>query len=265
MKKQYQGAVFLDFDGTLVDEQKKIYTPTETTCQALKQLQERGYLVGLATGRSKCYVPQTPIDFDCYITTNGAYAQVDGQAVCNHFIEEEELTRLFSYFDQEDIAYVAESQDHCYVSNMESRRYLSLMELFHIDTTHYHPLSSRQGEPINKLMVMYHERNEVDKLKARFGDRYEITSHRDVNSSDMGKRGINKGVGIQAVIQALGLELENTYAFGDGENDYDMLRQAGHGIAMGRHVTMLEDVAEFITATVSEEGIFQGLRHFGLV
>ena len=59
-----RGIVFFDFDGTLVDETARIYRPTAATKEALRQLKENGYLAVLATGRAKCYVPETGIAWE---------------------------------------------------------------------------------------------------------------------------------------------------------------------------------------------------------
>ncbi|MBR5467596.1 MAG: HAD family phosphatase, partial [Firmicutes bacterium] len=69
----YKGALFFDYDGTLIDRTEKIFYPTEKTIKALEYLQSEGYIVCLATGRSLSYMPETGIDFDCVITDNGGY------------------------------------------------------------------------------------------------------------------------------------------------------------------------------------------------
>ena len=59
--------------------------------------------------------------------------------------------------------------------------------------------------------------------------------------------------------------MENTYAFGDDNNDEEMLKTVGHGVAMTPHAKVLESVAEFITKSVEEEGVSYGLKHYGLI
>ena len=54
MGQQYNGAVFFDYDGTLADESAHISTPTPKTMEALKELRDNNYMIGLATGRPKC-------------------------------------------------------------------------------------------------------------------------------------------------------------------------------------------------------------------
>ena len=73
----YRGIVFFDYDGTLADKKEGIYLPTKTTIEAIKRLRENKYLTVLATGRALCYVPDMGIDFGGYVTSNGAYAEIE--------------------------------------------------------------------------------------------------------------------------------------------------------------------------------------------
>ena len=54
-------------------------------------------------------------------------------------------------------------------------------------------------------------------------------------------------------------------AFGDGENDMDMLRFAGVGVAMGNACDAVKAAADYVTDTVDNDGIEKALRHFGLI
>ena len=54
-------------------------------------------------------------------------------------------------------------------------------------------------------------------------------------------------------------------AFGDGENDMAMLRFAGIGVAMGNGSDLLKRKADYVTASVDDDGIEKALLHFGLI
>ena len=54
-------------------------------------------------------------------------------------------------------------------------------------------------------------------------------------------------------------------AFGDGENDIDMLQFAGVGVAMGNADEKVKAMADYVTDTVENDGIEKALRHFGLI
>ena len=54
-------------------------------------------------------------------------------------------------------------------------------------------------------------------------------------------------------------------AIGDGENDIDMLRFAGIGIAMGNAPSQVKETADYVTDHIDEDGVMRALKHFGLI
>lgn len=54
-------------------------------------------------------------------------------------------------------------------------------------------------------------------------------------------------------------------AFGDGENDIDMLEFVGLGIAMGNGSERLKEAADFVTKKSSEDGIEFALKKYGII
>ena len=56
-----------------------------------------------------------------------------------------------------------------------------------------------------------------------------------------------------------------TMAFGDGQNDIEMLRHAGIGVVMGNAAEEVQAAADYVTASVDEDGVSRALRHFGLI
>lgn len=46
-------------------------------------------------------------------------------------------------------------------------------------------------------------------------------------------KGFSKGTGILKVCEMLGIDINDTYAFGDSNNDISMLKTVGHAIVMG--------------------------------
>ncbi len=84
-------------------------------------------------------------------------------------------------------------------------------------------------------------------------------------STDVLPSGGSKAEGIKKVIEKLPFDREDTYAFGDGLNDLQMIEFAGTGVAMGNAVPELKKIADFITKPVDEDGIQYAVEALGLL
>ena len=71
--------------------------------------------------------------------------------------------------------------------------------------------------------------------------------------------------GIDKYIAGLGLTREEIMAIGDGENDMDMLKCAGIGVAMGNAKDHVKAVADYVTVDVDDDGVMKALKHFGVI
>ncbi len=264
-KRQYKGAVFFDVDGTLVDERKKIYKPTEATKSAIEKLRKNGWLVGIATGRSKCYIPDTGIDFNCYVSCNGAVAEIEDKVIFNDCIKAEEILRLAGYFGKNRIAYDIETRDVCYYDENREDLLRAIMEVFHIDGAAFVPYRSGSAFAANKMMIAFDRGEQFEEIKSDLSGEYQVIRHHKNNSADIMRIGMSKAVGIKAVIKFAGIDIADTYAFGDDVNDIEMLAAVGCGIAMTPHSASLEKTAKMFTGGVDEEGISSALTKLGLI
>ena len=75
---------------------------------------------------------------------------------------------------------------------------------------------------------------------------------------------INKGVGLRAACDAIGIGVEEAIAFGDSENDIEMLRVAGMGVAMGNADEAVRAAADMTTLSNNENGIAAALSRLSV-
>ena len=76
---------------------------------------------------------------------------------------------------------------------------------------------------------------------------------------EIGQAGHSKASGIERLCASLGIAKEDTYAFGDSAND------VAQGIAMGNGTDVAKNAAEFVTTDIHKDGIWNGLKHYGLI
>ena len=69
-----------------------------------------------------------------------------------------------------------------------------------------------------------------------------------------------KATGIMKALELLNIPIENSYAFGDGNNDIEMLSSVGCGIAMGNASDEVKGYAKFVTDTVQNDGVALGIE-----
>ncbi len=263
--KKYKGAVFFDIDGTLVDERLGIVSPTAATKDAMKKLKQNGYLVGVATGRSKGYMSDLGIDFNCHIYSNGAVVESDGVVIVNESIPPEELDRLVDFLNENKFSYDVETYDRCYYSAAGHDLLVKFLETFSVDYSDFKPFESSEGLDVNKIVIAFDDTEMFEKLAREFEGEFVVHRHHGYNSGEVCRLGISKATGIQAVIKCFGIDIQNTYAFGDDENDVDMLSAVGCGIAMTPHSPKLDGVAKRFTLGVGEDGVAKALTELGLI
>ena len=114
-------------------------------------------------------------------------------------------------------------------------------------------------------------RNPEDMKRFReTSDRYFYCIDRDVAGGDylceLVPLGYTKASGIRWVQDYFGVSREDTYAFGDSNNDLTMFEGVGHGIAMGNcDSPLLLARAEYVTGRASEDGLAAALRHYRII
>ena len=82
----------------------------------------------------------------------------------------------------------------------------------------------------------------------------------DIISKDGGK-----DHGIRKILEVHGFTREESIAFGDSDNDLEMLEFAGIGVAMGNAAESVKEVADYVTSHIDEDGIWNACKHFELI
>ena len=73
---------------------------------------------------------------------------------------------------------------------------------------------------------------------------------------------MTKGAGLQFLAEQLGFTRDGRVAFGDGENDVELLEWAGYGVAVANAHRRVLDVADLVCPPVDEEGVAQVIEAF---
>ena len=110
-------------------------------------------------------------------------------------------------------------------------------------------------------MVAREDRPRVTaEVNAALGPQITCDGHGGEGTFELYPTAISKAKGVSVVLGQLGLDANDAYAFGDGENDLEMIRFCGHGVAMGNAEEVVKAEADLICPPVWEDGLAQILR-----
>lgn len=123
-------------------------------------------------------------------------------------------------------------------------------------------VGSYNGENVYQFIV-YDNESKVQQLMENLTDCKENVWN-PMAFDIIPKRG-GKAAGIRQILEHFKIGQEESMAFGDGDNDIDMLRYAHIGVAMGNAGEHVKTHADYVTACVDDDGIYKALKVYGLL
>lgn len=253
-------AIFFDVDGTLVSH--KDTTVSLRTRAALDVLEKRGIKRILATGRHSSELRNLPvrdIRFDGAVTLNGQLClDQDGTVFFDNPITGESMELLLKYFREKNFPLLLVEQDTMYINFVDERVRLAQEAI----STPIPSIGAYTGNPIYQVIAYVEPQDEALLRTQLPGCR--ITRWNPQGIDIIAATG-GKVAGIEAYLSRSGIDRSETMAFGDGENDAEMLAFVQLGVAMGNAKDPAKRAADYVTASVDEDGIAEALVHFQLL
>lgn len=253
-------AAFFDVDGTLLSHKTKQVPPSARA--AVQKLKEAGILCIVATGRQIKEMQKLPVGdicFDGYITLNGQLL-LDGNKniLFGTPITGKARAFLIRLFEEKTIPALMVEQEDVYL-NFVDERVIRVQEAI---SSAVPPLGAYSGRDIYQVCA-YLAEGEESVLAPIAGEC--VMTRWELGGLDIIAKGGGKVTGIKRYLEANGISPEETIAFGDGENDMEMLQFAGIGVAMGNAWENVKACADYVTADIDDDGIEKALKHFGLI
>lgn len=259
--------VFFDVDGTLLEYIKGMASPLQSTIDAIKKLKDNGHVVVIATGRPRAFLPKEilSMDFHGYITANGAVVERDRELIYSKKIDKDILKKAVEVFQEEEIVYFLEGHEKAYFSSLESQEARDFYEVYGVPRENITDQWNLEEIEANKMVATIKEESKLKKCIEVLGDEFIFMKHPGAYSYDVYFRECSKADGIKEFLNYTGLEMKDTYAFGDGQNDIEMIQTVGTGVAMGNAKEELKSHADYVTDDVFSHGIANALKHFKLI
>ncbi|HEM6116842.1 Cof-type HAD-IIB family hydrolase [Streptococcus pluranimalium] len=275
-------AVFFDIDGTLLNDNKRV---EKATVLAIKNLKEQGILVGVATGRGPGFVQpfMDNLGLDFAVTYNGQYIFTRDKILYQNQLPKSLIYRVIRYAGDKKreislgtasglvgsgLIEMGTSTFGQIVSRLVPKKLTKTVEnsfkkiIRRIKPQNMDYLKTIMREPVFQIVLVATE-GEGQKLRDKFP---QITITRSSPYSiDLISHGQSKIKGIERVGDIFDFDLDEVMAFGDSENDMEMLTGVGIGVAMGNGQDELKSIADYTTDSNNRDGISKALAHHGLI
>lgn len=253
-------AAFFDIDGTLLSYHTR-QVPSSAKA-AIAALQARGVLCIVATGRHMIQMSKLPvadISFDAFVMLNGQLVLDKAQNVLFDVpIEGKAREFLIEKFNDHTYPAVMVERDQMYLNYVSDH----VRKVNQIISIAIPELSDYRGGDI--YQVCAYLRPEEEHLIDPIADECVLTGWH-YGGKDIIAKGGGKMTGIRRYLDMTGIRPEEIIAFGDAENDLEMIRFAGIGVAMGNAVEEVKAAADYVTADVDDDGIEKALKHYNLI
>lgn len=275
-------AVFFDIDGTLLNDRKNVQLSTQ---KAIKSLKKQGIFVGVATGRGPGFVQPylENLGLDFAITYNGQYIFTRDQVLYHKQMPVSTVYRLIRYANDHRreislgtasglvgsrIIGIGTSRFGQIVSTIVPKRWAKAVErsfkhfIRRFKPQNLNALLAIMRQPVYQVVLVATEGETAD-IQNAFP--YIKVTRSSPYSADLISKGQSKIKGVERLGDIFGFTLDEVMAFGDSDNDMEMLSGVGIGVAMGNAEEAVKEAATYTTDSNNNNGISKALAHYGLI
>lgn len=253
-----------DMDGTLLDSNKKL---SPYLFDLVKKLKEKQVKFAIASGRQYFNLLENFQDIKedlVYISDNGSIVYDRGQSIYVDEINKNEVIKalkdvrrgkgMYPILCGVESAYV-ENDNEIFLEN--ARMYYAKLEMVE------DLMDVLEKDKICKLAVF----DEVDAEKNAFKllEKYNnnlmvcLSGH---NWVDLMNLGVNKGKAIKIIQENYNISYDETMAFGDYLNDYEMMQSCKYSYAMENAHPKLKEVCNYIAKSNDEDGVVNAIKEY---
>jgi Cof subfamily protein (haloacid dehalogenase superfamily) len=257
-----------DLDGTLLNSMGKISARNR---DALRAAAAGGIHVIINTGRmfasSRCFARELELEMPviCY---NGAMIRGLRDEILSHIPLDMDIARqLLTIFRERDIYVQSYIDDELLVKAQDEDEAIEYMRFYGVMGR---PIGDEIYSPVTaptKLLAVTGGIEESHSLMSDlariFGSSLYVTSSNS-DFVEMMNPKANKSNGLTHLARVMGIPMESVMALGDGENDIEMLRHAGLGIAMGNALEAIRCAARDTAPSNNDDGVAWAVEKYVL-
>lgn len=262
-------AIFLDFDGTTL--QKDQVFISIRNMYAIRKALDRGIHIIPSTGRAESMQPpqiEAEKRIRYYITSGGTRV-VDhrtGEIIYQEILTPEASAKVCRIFEGRNIYTEIAADGKIFVE----KEVADHLERYPVPPHHVWFIEAGRQIAVEQPSRYFYENGiGVEKvnmygipqeLQQEIYDAVENSGVAHI-TDPLGKNmqffplGLNRTRGIQAVLDKLGISMDQVMSIGDSVLDVDAIKASGIGVAVGNAPQWLKDQADFVTAPYDEDGV----------
>lgn len=260
--------LFFDIDETLIAYDTCKIEPS--ALEAITLAKEKGIKVVAATGRNySCIHPdvRNKVKPDYYITVNGTcISDSEGNPTRVIGMDVNELEKMFKICDEKGYLYgIKCARD--FIVNNNYQRYCehycdsAITSEMLMDKSDDPSYWKTKDEPLG--VFFFSEGNKAMTLQKDF-PMFKFYPFLEVGCECCNST-MNKGKAIAEFVESIGVDLSECMAFGDSNNDVDMIKMCGIGVAMGNGNDNAKNAADYVTSDIADNGVYNALKHYGII
>jgi len=234
----------------------------ESAVQAIKQLRRKGIKVVIASGRPPYAMPSIDgkVEADYYIGSNGhIVADENKKSLFAYRLEKDVFEQINKYCKENELGIFWKFEDQVYIYN-DCPLMSYVMESMKGAKYGSHP--NKEETPCGGGLIC--PKDKIEAFQKRFNRDIDVVDGGYI-LYDVGIKGMNKAVGMAKLLELLDISTEQCIAFGDSDNDLEMIQLAGIGVAMGNGYDSVKKVADYITDTAADDGIVKALKKYNII
>ena len=258
---------FFDIDGTMIDVPNGMLEPSKETIRVLQSFKSLGNYIVAATARTTIPNNIRNIPFDGYICSDGHYVTFHDTILINNVFTKNQIIEQLAIYEEHNGSCSLGGFHGNWVSS-HTNPYLKKHHALYEGTSDLTSLPLIQEHigtaQVNSIAAVFSSTSDLFAAKQQLPNDWAINVYDDPIDirMDVHLAGFSKGTACRYLYQHLNIDKGDTYAFGDGDNDKEMLQLVTHGIAMGNASPHIKEIASDVTGNVEKEGIAKAFKKY---
>ena len=253
--------VFIDIDGTLMNDKKQI---TKKTRDIINKLSNKGIIVVICSGRAREYAINISkeINFSNYIiSSNGGevFDYRNNKIIYENEIDNDTIISLYNVVESYDASIIMNTNNGR-VTNKRTKSECKIMENKISDFLKDNKVVQlvivdddlEKIQRIKKELDKYSDLKIVNASKWLYNKKVKITKSTFI---DIANKDTCKGEAVRKLCNYLNIELNKAIALGDSYNDLSMFEIVGKSVAMGNATEDIKSAVNEVTLTNNNDGV----------